>query len=67
MFAARHLVVFTGAGISTESGLSDFRGTNGIWTRRARGLPAKRRDFSSVEPNAGHMAMVKPRLTDWLI
>ena len=59
MFGAKHLVVFTGAGISTESGLPDFRGPNGIWIRQARGLPAKRRDFSSVEPNAGHMAVVE--------
>jgi len=59
MFEARHLVVFTGAGISTESGLPDFRGPDGIWTRQARGLPPKTRDFSSVEPNAGHMAIVE--------
>jgi len=58
MFEAKHLVVFTGAGISTESGLPDFRGPNGIWTRQERGLPPKRRDFS-VEPNAGHMAIVE--------
>lgn len=59
MFGAMHLVVFTGAGISTESGLPDFRGPNGIWTRQARGLPAKTRDFFAVEPNAGHMAIVE--------
>ena len=59
MFEARHLVVFTGAGISTESGLPDFRGPDGIWTRKERGLPPKTRDFSSVEPNAGHMAIVE--------
>jgi len=59
MFEAKHLVVFTGAGISTESGLPDFRGPDGIWTRQAKGLPPKTRDFASVEPNAGHMAIVE--------
>ena len=58
MFEAKQLVVFTGAGISTESGLPDFRGPDGIWTRQAKGLPTKPRDFSSVEPNAGHLAIV---------
>jgi NAD-dependent SIR2 family protein deacetylase len=59
MFEAKHLVVFTGAGISTESGLPDFRGPDGIWTRQARGLPTETRDFSSAEPNPGHMAIVE--------
>ncbi len=53
-----YLVVFTGAGISTESGLSDFRGKDGIWTRKEKGLPPKHgKHFDEVKPNKAHYAI----------
>jgi NAD-dependent deacetylase len=64
---ARRPVVFTGAGISTESGLPDFRGPDGLWTRRDKGLPVQRMDFSHVEPNSGHMAIVELQQLNKLI
>jgi NAD-dependent deacetylase len=42
--AARRIVVLTGAGVSTESGIPDFRGPQGVWTRD----PAAER-LSSIE------------------
>jgi mono-ADP-ribosyltransferase sirtuin 6 len=59
--ASRHPVAFTGAGISTDSGLPDFRGPNGVWTRRDKGLPppAWGKPASQIAPNVAHHALVE--------
>lgn len=59
MFESNHLVVFTGAGISTDSGLPDFRGPDGLWTRQAKGLPLPKFDWEKVKPNPNHYAIVE--------
>lgn len=58
---SERLVVFTGAGISTESGLPDFRGPDGVWTRRDKGLPPRpmSKPWSEVDPNLAHLAVVE--------
>lgn len=60
MLEAKHLVIFTGAGISTESGVADFRGPDGIWTRQEKGLPPPpKTDWSQIEPNQAHLAIAQ--------
>jgi len=56
---SKYLVAFTGAGISTESGLPDYRG---IWSddvAQETRYNALSVDWKKVEPNKSHKALVK--------
>ena len=57
---SKYLVTLTGAGLSTDSGLNDYRGPNGVWTRKDKGLsPLPSPAIEKVEPNESHYALVE--------
>ncbi|KAK9408964.1 NAD-dependent protein deacetylase sirtuin-6 [Crotalus adamanteus] len=55
-----NVVFHTGAGISTASGIPDFRGPNGVWTMEERGLvPKFDTTFENARPSKTHMALLE--------
>jgi len=57
---AKHMVVYTGAGISTSANIPDYRSPNGIWETLSRGeKPTKTYTLEEVVPTPAHMAIAK--------
>jgi len=54
--AASRVTVLTGAGISTDSGIPDFRGPNGVWTKNPAAEKASTLQFYLADPDVRRAA-----------
>jgi len=54
--AARRVVVLTGAGISTDSGIPDFRGPNGVWTKNPKAERTSNIEYYVADPEVRRLA-----------
>jgi NAD-dependent deacetylase len=53
---ARSIVVLTGAGISTDSGIPDFRGPQGLWTKNPKAERTSHLSYYVADPEVRRLA-----------
>jgi NAD-dependent deacetylase len=53
---ARSVTVLTGAGISTDSGIPDFRGPNGLWTKNPKAEQTSNIEYYVRDPEVRRLA-----------
>ena len=56
---SKHFVVYTGAGISTSANIPDYRGPNGVWTLRDKGMRPEGLQIDQAFPTYSHYALVE--------
>ncbi len=73
---SKNIVVFTGAGISTESGIPDFRSPGGIWSKydpenftiqKFLSSPSARRDLWKMSAESGLLTEAEPNPAHYAI
>jgi len=58
MRCSKHMVVYTGAGISTAASIPDYRGPDGVWTKLSRGEDLTMKNICDADPTLTHMCLV---------
>ncbi len=53
---AQRVTVLTGAGISTDSGIPDFRGPNGVWTKNPKAERTSNIEYYVTDPEVRRLA-----------